>query len=61
MKPSAQTVMDERSILRDLVLLFAAALPIVVIFRRLRVPTVLGIDQALARLGIDPATEAPLA
>jgi CPA2 family monovalent cation:H+ antiporter-2 len=34
--------MTEGSILRDLVILFAAALPIVVIFQRLRVPTVVG-------------------
>lgn len=34
--------MPEGSILRDLVILFAAALPIVVIFQRLRVPTVVG-------------------
>jgi len=34
--------MAEGSLLRDLVILFAAALPIVVVFQRLRVPTVVG-------------------
>ena len=34
--------MAEGSLLRDLVILFAAALPIVVVFQRLHVPTVVG-------------------